>query len=154
MKYKICWVIHSYKQWKGIDFYEIFTLIVHTNSWKFILILCIIYGLYIHHYNVVMTFLNEVFNKPLYMQYPTEYEIADYVLRFLKVLYSLKQLSHVWYTCFHEHLKIIELTVNFYDLSMFINKELTVNIIIAAYVNDLLIYSSSINLINYVLKHL
>ena len=44
--------------------------------------------------------------------------------------------------------------VNLYDPSVFINKELTVNIIIAAYVDDLLICGSSMNLINYVLKHL
>ena len=37
---------------------------------------------------------------------------------------------------------------------MFINKRLTVNIIIAVYVDDLLICNSSINLIDYVLKHL
>ena len=41
-----------------------------------------------------------------------------------------------------------------YNPSVFINKELTVNIIIAAYVNDLLICDSFINLIDYVLKHL
>ena len=37
---------------------------------------------------------------------------------------------------------------------MFINKESTVNIIIAAYINDLLICDNSINLIDYILKHL
>ena len=37
---------------------------------------------------------------------------------------------------------------------MFINKGLTVNIIVAAYVDDLLICDNSMNLINQVLKHL
>ena len=37
---------------------------------------------------------------------------------------------------------------------MFINKRLTVNIIVAAYVNDLLVCDSSMNLVDYVLKHL
>ena len=44
--------------------------------------------------------------------------------------------------------------INPYDLSVFINKKLTVNIIIAVYVNDLLVCGSFMNLINYVLKHL
>ena len=92
VKYKACWVIYSYKQQKNIDFYETFALIVHTNLWKLILVLCIIYGLYIHHYNIVMTFLNKVLDELLYMQYSTEYEIADYILRLLKALYSLKQI--------------------------------------------------------------
>ena len=41
-----------------------------------------------------------------------------------------------------------------YDFSVFINKGSTVNIIIAAYVDDLLICGSSMNLVDYVLKHL
>ena len=44
--------------------------------------------------------------------------------------------------------------INPYDLSVFINKGLTVNIIITAYINDLLVYDNFINLIDYVLKHL
>ena len=88
------------------------------------------------------------------MQYSTEYEVADYILKLLKTLYSLKQSSHVWYTCLHKHFKVIEFAVNSYDLSVFINKGLTVNIIVAAYVDDLLVCSNFINLIDYVLKHL
>ena len=88
------------------------------------------------------------------MQYPTGYEVAGYILRLLKALYSLKQSLCVWYTCLHKHLKVIKLMVSFYDSSVFINKELTVNIIIAVYVDDLLICGNSMNLIDYVLKHL
>ena len=44
--------------------------------------------------------------------------------------------------------------INLYNLSMFINKRLTVNIIVAVYINDLLIYNSFMNLIDQVLKHL
>ena len=101
-----------------------------------------------------MTFLNEVLDELLYMQYSIEYEVTDYVLRLLKALYNLKQLLHVWYTCLCKYLEVIELVVSSYDLSVFINKRLTVNIIIAAYVDDLLICGSSMNLIDYVLKHL
>ena len=154
MKYKVCWVVHSYKQQKGIDFYEIFTSVVYTNSWKLILALCIIYSLYICHYDIVTVFLNKVLNELLYMQYSAEYEVAGYILRLLKTLYSLKQLLCIWYTCFCEHLKVIEFVVSLYDLSVFINKGSTVNIIIAAYVNDLLVCGSSMDLINQVLKHL
>ena len=124
------------------------------NSWKLILVLCIIYNLYIYHYNVVTVFLNKVLDEPLYIQYPTGYEVAGYVLRLLKALYGLKQSLCVWYTHLHKHLKVIGLTVNPYDPSVFINKELMINIIIAAYVNDLLICGSFMNLVNYVLKHL
>ena len=88
------------------------------------------------------------------MQYLTEYEVAGYILRLLKTLYSLKQSLCVWYTHLHKHLKVIRLTVSFYDLSVFINKGLTVNIIIAAYVDDLLICDNFMNLIDHILKHL
>ena len=154
MKYKACWVIHSYKQWEGIDFYKTFASIVCMNSWKLILALCIIHGLYIHHYDIVTAFLNRIFNESLYMQYSTGYEVADYVLRLFKALYDLKQLLCVWYTYFCEYLKIIELVISSYDPSVFINKRLMVNIIVTAYVNNLLVCGSFMNLVDYVLKHL
>ena len=44
--------------------------------------------------------------------------------------------------------------INSYNSSVFINKKLTVNIIIAAYVDDLLICGNSINLVDCILKHL
>ena len=88
------------------------------------------------------------------MQYPTGYEIAGYILRLLKALYSLKQSSCVWYTHLHKHLKVIKFTVSPYDPSVFINKGLTVNIIVAAYVNDLLVCGNSIDLVDHILKHL
>ena len=116
--------------------------------------LCIIHGLYICHYDVVMAFLNGILDESLYMQYPTGYEVAGYVLRLLKTLYGLKQLLCVWYTCLHKHLKVIELKVSPYDPSVFINKESTVNIIVAVYVDNLLICGSSMNLVDYVLKYL
>ena len=154
MKYKTCWVVHDYKQWEGIDFYEIFASVICMNSWKLILALCIIHDLYICHYDVVTVFLNEVLDELLYMQYSTRYEVAGYILRLLKTLYDLKQLLHVWYTCLCEHLKVIELVVSSYDFSVFINKGSTVNIIVVAYIDDLLVCDSSMNLIDYVLKHL
>ena len=154
VKYKVCWVIYSYKQQEGIDFYETFVSVVCMNSWKLILVLCIIHDLYICHYNIVMVFLNGVLDELLYMQYSTKYEVAGYILRLLKTLYSLKQLLHVWYTCLHEHFEVIELVVSPYDPSVFINKGSTVNIIIAVYVNNLLVCDSSMNLVDYVLKHL
>ena len=154
VKYKVCWVVHGYKQQEGIDFYKIFASVIYMNSWKLILALCIIYGLYICHFDIVTVFLNGVFNEPLYMQYLTEYKVAGYILKLFKTLYGLKQLSCVWYTCLHKHLKVIKLAVSFYDPSVFINKELMVNIIIAVYTDDLLICDSSMNLVDYVLKHL
>ena len=99
-------------------------------------------------------FLNRVLDKPLYMQYSTRYKVADYILRLFKTLYNLKQSSHVWYTCLCKHLKVIEFVVSLYNPSVFINKGLTVNIIIVTYVDDLLICGSFMNLVDYVLKHL
>ena len=154
MKYKACWVVHGYKQQEGIDFYKTFASVVCMNSWKLILVLCIIYDLYICHYDVVTAFLNGILDEPLYMQYPTRYEVAGYILRLLKALYGLKQLLCVWYTHLCEHLEVIELAVSPYDSSVFINKGLTVNIIVAAYIDDLLICGSSMDLVDYVLKHL
>ena len=88
------------------------------------------------------------------MQYPTGYEVAGYVLRLLKALYGLKQLLCVWYTYLCEHLKVIELMISPYNPSVFINKGLMVNIIVAAYVNDLLVCGSSMDLVDCILKHL
>ena len=118
------------------------------------LTLYVFHELYICHYDVVMMFLNEVFDKSLYIIYSIEFEEKNYILKLLKVLYDLKQSSHVWYAHLCEHLEIIELIINSYDLSVFINKDLLMNLIVTVYVNDLLICSEFMKLINNILKHL
>ena len=131
-----------------------FASVVCMNSWKLILALCIIHDLYIHHFDIITAFLNEILDELLYMQYSIKYRVAGYILKLLKTLYSLKQSSCVWYTCLCKHFKVIKLVVNPYDPSVFINKGLTVNIIVAAYINDLLICDSFMNLVDCILKHL
>ena len=154
IKYKIYWVIHDYKQQENVNFYEIFILIIWTNSWKLILTLCVFYRLYIHYYDVVTVFLNKILDKSFYIIYFIRFEEKDYVLKLLKILYDLKKLLHVWYAHLCEHLEVIELVISFYDLSVFVNKGLLMNLIVTVYVNDLLICSEFMKLINNVLKHL
>ena len=154
VKYKAQWVIYSYKQWEGIDYTETFISVVHTNSWRLVLILCILHNFSIHHYNVVTVFLNIMFDESLYIIYLMRFEVKNQVLKLLKTLYNLKQLLHVWYTCLHKHLEAVKLIVSFYNLSIFINESVTVNIIITVYVDNLLICSCSLKQINNVLKHL
>lgn len=60
----------------------------------------------------------------------------------------------MWYECLHKHFKTVSLIVSLYDSFVFVNEEDFINIIIAVYVNDLLVCECSLNQINNILKHL
>ena len=147
-------MIHDYKQQKGIDYIKMFIFVVCTNSWRLILALCVLHSFSIHYYNVIMIFLNIMFDKSLYIIYLMRFEVKNQVLKLFKALYNLKQSSHVWYTCLCKHLETVELIVNLYDLLIFINEDVMMNIIIIIYVDNLLIYDCSLKQINNILKHL
>ena len=102
--------------------------------------------LYVHQFDVETAFLNPEIDQEIYVEQPPFFEVPgyprnDWVCLLNKALYGLKQSPLLW----ANDLKDTLLSFNFKQLnsdeSIFINKEEF--IIIAAYVDDILILSKS-----------
>jgi hypothetical protein len=101
--YKDRLVVNGFAQKKGIDFDEIFSLVVKMTSIRTILSLVGVEYLHLEQLDVKTTFLHGDFEEDIYMQQPHGYEDngkENLVCRLKKSLYGLKQAPRQWYLKF------------------------------------------------------
>jgi hypothetical protein len=87
-------VVNGFAQKKGIDFDELFSLVVKMTSIKTILSLVAIEDLHLEQLDVKETFLHGDLEEEIYMQQPQGYEVkgkGNLVCGLKKILYGLKQ---------------------------------------------------------------
>ena len=106
--------------------------------------LCVFLGYEIKHMNVITAFLYDLFTEEIYMELPHDYEEEDYVCCLNKALYGLKQAPHMWYETLQLFLESLSFQAVQSDSVMFVLK----NVIIAVYVNDLLLCESNFHTLN------
>ena len=125
-----------------------FTSVIKSVIFKLIFDKAALKDLKLEQINMITTFLNSLVEDSLmiYIKQSSEYEKEnDQVCLLLKTLYDLKQLSHQWYQTLHDYLTKLELQCLNSDYSVFIEGDL----VIAVYVNDLLITDKNKALINF-----
>ena len=90
---------------------------------------------------MVTAFLYRLFTEEIYMELPHNYKEEGYVCCLNKTLYGLKQASCVWYETLQLFLENLSFQAIQSDSAVFVLK----NVIIAVYIDDLLLCRSSSN---------
>jgi len=139
-------VCKEFRQKQKINYDEIFALMIRVTIIKMLLALMIKYDYEVEQMNVIITFLEAHLKEEIWMQQSLRFEQKELNEIFLtchlnKILYKLKQTSWEWYAILKVYLIFINYQRIEIDHSMFIHNN---DIIIAIYVNDLLILESNI----------
>ncbi|KAE8713996.1 hypothetical protein F3Y22_tig00110202pilonHSYRG00134 [Hibiscus syriacus] len=93
----------GYAQKEGIDFNEIFSLVVRLTTVRVVLAMCATLNLHLEQLDVKTAFLHGNLEEEIYMLQPEgfeEDEKKNLVCRLNKSLYGLKQASRCWYKRF------------------------------------------------------
>ena len=96
-------MVKGFAQKNGIDFDEIFSLVVKMTSIRTILSLVEVQYLHLEQLDVKTAFLHGDLEEEIYMQQPQGYEVKgkeNLVCRLKKSLYGLKQAPRQWYLKF------------------------------------------------------
>ena len=99
-KHKARLVARDFTQVHGIDYKEIYSVVVKLNSIKVLLALATQYNLEILQLDVKTTFLNGFLEESIYMIIPQGLPPSDnqnMVCKLLRPLSGLKQSSRAWY---------------------------------------------------------
>jgi len=102
-KYKARLVVKGFRQKKGVDFNEIFSLVVKMSCIRTVLILATTLDLEVEHMDLKTTFLHGNLEEKIYMKQPSGFLVEgkeDYVSRLRNSLYGLKQAPRQWYKKF------------------------------------------------------
>ena len=145
-KYKARWVCKGFHQVNGVDYDETYASVVKSMVWKSLLALGAKYDFEMEQMDVITAFLEALLkNQEIYVEQPHGFikdGEEDMVCLLLKALYGLKQSPREWYTTLMEFLYSLDFTRSDYDHSVFIHQD---GILLAIYVDDLLIIGPSIH---------
>jgi hypothetical protein len=141
-KYKARLYTRGFSQEYGVDYFETFAPVIRMESLRILLALATAQDWEIHQMDVVSAYLLGDLEEEAYIETPTGLEIPPgKALKLIKGMPGLKQSGRVWnkrITAFFEKYGLKSLPA---DHSVFTDKERT--LIVALYVDDLLLFSST-----------
>lgn len=147
LKYKARLVAKGFTQKEGIDYNETFSPVVRYSSIRALLAVAAEYGMDIEHLDVKTAFLNGDLEETVYMEQPEAFTVEDKVnkvYRLHKAIYGLKQASKAWYEKINNVLcKKLMFTKSLSEPCVYYKSNKGSIIIIALYVDDILLFSTS-----------
>jgi transposase InsO family protein len=145
LKYKARWVVKGFLQKPGIDYDETYAAVVKTMSYKALFALAAMHDLEIEQMDFIGAFLHSKLKELVYVQQPTGYDDGTKrACRLIRALYGLKQSPRAWYETLIDFLHKLGYTRTDADYSVLYN---SAGIIVAIYVDDLLIFGKQLDLI-------
>ena len=146
-RYKARIVAKGYSQKEGIDYTETFAPVTKFPSIRLLLALAAKEDFEVHQMDVQSAFLNGDLDEEIYMKQPEGFikeGEENLVCKLTKALYGLKQAGRTWYKKLHDCLVGFGFKRCNADYSIYYYQEGPTQIIISAYVDDLLIMSNNL----------
>lgn len=151
VKLKARLVAKGYSQQPGIDFEETYAPVARYSSIRAVLSLVALYDWELHQMDVKSAYLNGELEEDIYMEQPEGFIVRgkeDWVCRLDKSLYGLKQAGRTWHQKIDTALKAQGFTPIQADQCIYVRRTTSELIIIALYVDDLLLASNHLPLLN------
>ncbi|XP_022570911.2 uncharacterized protein LOC106407057 [Brassica napus] len=149
-KHKSRLVAKGYIQRHGIDFDEVFAPVARIETVRFIIALAASKGWEIHHLDVKTAFLHGELKEEVYVKQPEGFEVEgeEYkVYKLNKALYGLRQAPRAWNAKLNKVLGHLKFTRCSKEPALYRKQEGNHCLLVAVYVDDLLITGSDQGLI-------
>jgi len=156
-RYKARWVLRGFTQRPGIDFDETFSPVVKPAAVHTVLSLALSRSWPIHQLDVKNAFLHGNLSETVYCSQPTGFEDnahPDYVCRLNRSLYGLKQAPRAWYSRFASYIIQLGFVEAKTDTSLFVYHQGTDTAYLPLYVDDIVLTTSSPQLLRRVISAL
>ena len=147
IKYKARLVAKGYVQKQGIDYDEVFAPVARIETIRLIIALAASKGWEIHHLDVKTAFLHGDLREEVFVTQPEGFEVAGEehkVYKLKKALYGLKQAPRAWNQKLNKILKEFSFQRCSKDPSVYKKEEKSGTLIVAVYVDDLLVTGTSL----------
>jgi hypothetical protein len=160
-RFKARLVAQGYSQEYGVDYDEVFAPVARYDSIRSVLAIGSQLDLEIHQMDVKSAFLNGELDEEIFMRQPVGFEDKNHpekVCRLNTSLYGLKQSARCWNLVIDSYLKSEHFKQNAADPCVYYKHEVIdgkdVIVIVAVYVDDSIICSNVIHILNAEKKHL
>jgi hypothetical protein len=149
-RYKARWVVRGFEQEYGIDYNETFASVVRQKTYRSLFALAAIHDWEIEQMDVKTAFLYGPVNETIFVQLPPGYQQPGKACKLRKALYGLKQAPRVWFQTLSKALAEFGFRRSQFDEAVFYKD----NMILAVYVDDILIFGPQKTKIDEVKKQL
>ncbi|CAI7812042.1 unnamed protein product [Closterium sp. NIES-53] len=154
-RYRSRLVAKGYQQKEKVDYKELFAPVVKPTTLRTLLAGAAIKGWVVKQMDVTTAFLNGVLEEEIFMAQPEGFDDGSgRVLRLKKALYGLKQAPRQWYLKLRGVLEVIGFTPSSADHSLFMLGDGEQRSFMVVYVDDILIFSPSSDLVKEVMLKL
>ncbi|CAI7774075.1 unnamed protein product [Closterium sp. NIES-54] len=144
-RHKTRLVIKGFQQREGIDFQEVFAPVAKAPTLWLLLAAAAVCGWKVEQMDVKTAFLYGVVDEEIYMKQPEGYDDGSgRVCRLKKAIYGLKQAPRCWYARLVEVLEALGFKVSGCDESLFMTKGEEEKVFLLVYVDDILLFSPSL----------
>ncbi|GAB2269654.1 hypothetical protein Dimus_038780 [Dionaea muscipula] len=150
VRYKARLVAKGFTQKEGIDYTEIFSPVVKFKTIRIMLAVTAFYDLELEQMDVKTAFLNGDLDETIFMSQPEGYTDSvhkNFVCKLNKSLYGLKQAPRQWYKRFDTFVTKIGFHRSKYDVCLYYAFLDDFPLYLLLYVDDMLLISKSISLI-------
>jgi hypothetical protein len=144
-------VVKGYTKKEGEDFFDIYSPVTRLTTIHVLLSLVVSHGLLVHQMDIKTSFFNGELEEEIYMTQPDGFVVKgqeDNVCKLQKSLYGLKQAPKQWYENFDITLISVGFSVNEADRCVYYCHGGGQGVILCLYVNDILIFGTSLDVIN------
>ncbi|KAG7533591.1 Reverse transcriptase RNA-dependent DNA polymerase [Arabidopsis thaliana x Arabidopsis arenosa] len=149
-KHKARLVAKGYVQRHGIDFDEVFAPVARIETIRLIIAIAASNGWEVHHLDVKTAFLHGELKEEVYVCQPEGYiakGAENKVYKLHKALYGLKQAPRAWNNKLNQILTELKFEKCSKEPSLYQKKEKEELLVVAVYVDDLLVTGSSLHMI-------
>ncbi|CAI7846095.1 unnamed protein product [Closterium sp. NIES-53] len=154
-RYKSRLVAKGYQHKKKVDFKELFALVVKSMTLRILVVGTAIKGWVVKQMDMTTAFLNCFLEEEIFVAQPEGFDDGNgRFLKLKKALYGLKQAPRQWYLKLQEDLEEIGFTPSTGDHSLFMLGEREQRRFMVVYVDDILIFSPSSDLVKEVMLKL
>ncbi|CAI7780061.1 unnamed protein product [Closterium sp. NIES-53] len=138
-------VIKGFQQREGIDFQEVFAPVAKAPTLRLLLAAAAVCGWKVEQMDVKTAFLYGVVDEEINMKQSEGYDDGSgCVCRLNKAIYGLKKAPRCWYTRLVEVLDALGFKVNGCDESLFMTEGEEEKVFLLVYVDDILLFSPSL----------
>lgn len=155
-RYKARLVARGFMQREGVDFTEVFAPVSKHSTLRTLLAVVAEHDLHLHQLDVKTAFLNGDLEEEIYMQQPPGYEQGSpgMVCHLRKSLYGLRQAPRAWHTKLKGTLEELGFRVSLADAGLFTAMIDGHQVYLLVYVDDILVSSSSLTVVESVKRSL
>ncbi len=156
-QFKACLVMKGYAQQYGVDYNNTFSPVARYSSIHYVIAIATQEDMELHQMDMDIAFLNSDIEEDIYMDQPASYiesNRPNMVCKLQRSLYGLKQAPRAWNNVIDKFLKESRYVQSQADVYIYIKDKGGEKMIIALYIDNLLIACSNENTLQNVKKEL